>query len=84
MIKRFLLTALFLLFTQISFSYEQTDSMCLSECTQSGFSYPYCSKKCSFDTDNNSGGFTLNSDIRCLKECYRDDKTAEECKEMCN
>ena len=65
-------------------AYKQTDNMCFNQCTSNGFSYSYCTKKCTYDLDNNSGNFKIHSDLKCFEECYRDGKSAEKCRDLCN
>ena len=80
---KYILLIYFILISFNVYAWQETDSFCLNQCLDNGYSYSYCSNKCSYDTRDYTNPYSIGYDYTCMKECLDDGQSYSECREIC-
>ena len=79
----FTVLLLMILFASIVFA--ATDYTCVTDCTNQGYMYGYCTRKCSYPDASTYGQGNKNwTDYSCLTDCTNKGYMYSYCKDYCS
>jgi hypothetical protein len=65
-------------------AYEQTDYMCLNNCTAQGYMYNLCKQRCTFESGGTDYSKPQQTDYVCLNNCSAAGYQYNFCKQKCS
>jgi hypothetical protein len=61
-----------------------TDFKCVSDCTQQGYQYQYCTARCSYDQPNAGTPRPRQTDYKCVSDCTQRGYLYQYCVQQCS